>query len=50
MKNVKNTKLVILKRLHEILNEIVKANDVELDKIGAELAEIEKHLMTYDSE
>ena len=50
MKNVKGTKLLILKRLHEILSEIVKANDAQLDKIGAELAEIEKHLMTYDAE
>ena len=37
----------IMKRLHEILIEIVKANDTDLDKIGAELVEIEKKLMGY---
>ena len=29
----------IMKRLHEILIEIVKANDTDLDKIGAELVD-----------
>lgn len=37
----------MLKRLHEILIEIAKANDAELDKIGAELLEIEKQLLDY---
>ena len=37
----------IMKRLHEILIEIVKANDADLDKIGAELVEIEKKLIGY---
>ena len=30
----------IMKRLHEILIEIVKADDADLDKIGAELVGI----------
>ena len=37
----------IINRLHEILVEIIKADDKELDKIGVELLEIEKKLMTY---
>lgn len=37
----------MLKRLHEILIEIAKANDTELDRIGAELLEIEKQLLDY---
>ena len=37
----------LLKRLHQIIIEIVRANDVELDKIGVELAEIEKELLKY---
>lgn len=37
----------MLKRLHEILIEIAKANDAELDRIGAELLEIEKELLNY---
>ena len=37
----------MLKRLHEILIEIAKANDAELDRIGAELLEIEKQLLDY---
>ena len=43
----KNFKNAILKRLHEILLEIGKANDAELDKIGIELADIEKKLLQY---
>jgi len=43
----KNYKDAILKRLHEILLEIGRANDAELDKIGAELLEIEKQLLDY---
>lgn len=38
----------IIKRLQAILMEIVKADDAELSKIGAELLEIEKKLMTYN--
>ena len=40
-------KVKLIKRLHEIMLEIVKANDEELIKIGVELAEIEKKLMAY---
>lgn len=40
-------KKVLLKRLHEILLEIAKADDRGLDKIGVELLEIEKQLMTW---
>lgn len=40
-------KKALLKRLHEILIEIVKADDRGLDKIGVELLEIEKQLMTW---
>lgn len=43
----KNFKNAILKRLHEILLEIGKANDAKLDKIGIELADIEKELLQY---
>lgn len=37
----------LMKRLHEMLIEIVRANDPELDKLGVELVEIEKKLMAY---
>ena len=37
----------IIKRLNELLVLIVKANDKELDAIGAELLEIEKKIMNY---
>lgn len=40
-------KVKLIKRLHEIMLEIVKADDEELTKIGVELAEIEKKLMVY---
>ena len=40
-------KTKLIKRLHEIILEIVKADDAELTKIGIELAEIEKKLMAY---
>jgi hypothetical protein len=40
-------KVKLVKRLHEIMLEIIKANDEELIKIGVELAEIEKKLMAY---
>lgn len=39
----------ILKRLHNLLMLIVKANDNELDKIGTELLEIEKKIVEYDT-
>ena len=37
----------ILKRLHQLQMDIVKANDAEIDKIGLELVEIEKQLLKY---
>jgi len=37
----------IVKKLHAILIEIIRANDEDLDKIGVELAEIEKKLLAY---
>ena len=37
----------ILKRLHQLQLDILKANDEQLDKIGLELVEIEKHLLQY---
>ena len=40
-------KTKLIKRLNEIMLEIVKANDKELDAIGAELLEIEKKLIKY---
>lgn len=40
-------KVKLIKRLHEIMLEIIKANDEELIKIGVELADIEKKLMAY---
>ena len=40
-------KKALLKRLHEILIEIAKADDKGLEKIGVELLEIEKELMTW---
>ena len=40
-------KKALLKRLHEILLEIAKTDDRGLDKIGVELLEIEKQLMTW---
>lgn len=42
-------KMKLIKRLNEIMVEIVKANEPELDKIGMELLEIEKKLMAYKS-
>jgi hypothetical protein len=39
----------LIKRLHQIMIEIVKADEVELNKIGAELLDIEKKLMLYNS-
>lgn len=37
----------LLKELHKMLIAIVKADDAELDKIGARLVEIEKELVSY---
>jgi hypothetical protein len=37
----------LIKRLNEIIAEILKADDAELDKIGIELLDIEKKLMGY---
>lgn len=42
-------KLKLIKRLHEIQMEILKADDKELEKIGIELLEIEKKLMAYEA-
>ena len=40
-------KTKLIKRLHEIMLEIIKADDAELTKIAIELAEIEKKLLAY---
>ena len=40
----------ILKRLHQLQIEIIKANDKELDKIGLELIDIEKQLLLYNED
>jgi hypothetical protein len=37
----------IIKKLHEIQMQILKADEAELNKIGVELLEIEKKLMVY---
>ena len=47
MKGVVKMKTKLIKRLHQIILEIAKAYDKELDKIGAELADIEKKLLGY---
>lgn len=39
----------IIKRLHQIQMQILKADEAELNKIGVELLEIEKKLMLYVS-
>ncbi len=39
----------ILKKLHSLLIDIVKADDAELNRIGVELTEIEKKLISYTS-
>lgn len=41
----RNVKLDIIKRLNQMMIEIVKTNDKDLDKIGVELLEIEKKVM-----
>ena len=40
-------KTKLIKRLNEIMLEIVKAKEKKKDAIGAELLEIEKKLMKY---
>ena len=37
----------LIKRLQELMLQIITCNDEELNKIGIELAEIEKQLMTW---
>lgn len=38
----------IVKRLHQIIIEILKADEPELNRIGAELLDIEKKMLTYN--
>lgn len=37
----------IIKKLHALMLQIITCGDAELDKIGIELAEIEKQLITW---
>ena len=37
----------LIKKLHDLMLQIITCNDAELDKIGTELAEIEKQLITW---
>ena len=37
----------IIKKLHDLMLQIITCNDAELDKIGIELAEIEKQLINW---
>ena len=46
-KGVVIMKAKLIKRLHQIILEIAKADDKQLDKIGVELADIEKKLLGY---
>lgn len=39
----------IVKRLHEIIIEIINADEEQLNTLGAELLEIEKKLLKYTS-
>lgn len=39
----------LIKRLHEIIMEIVNADEAELNAIGIELLEIEKKLVKYQN-
>lgn len=48
-KGVVIMKAKLIKRLHQIILEIAKADDKQLDKIGVELAEIEKALIQYNA-
>lgn len=38
----------LLRRLHKLIIQMVSVNDEELDKIGVELADIEKKLIAYN--
>lgn len=40
----------IIKRLHEIIIEIINADEEQLNALGAELLEIEKKLLKYTSQ
>lgn len=42
-------KMKLIKRLHQLLIEIAKADMTELDKIGVELAEIEKKILSLSN-
>lgn len=42
-------KMKLIKRLHQLLVEIAKADMPELDKIGVELAEIEKKILSLSN-
>ena len=42
-------KVYLIKRLHQLLIEIAKADMPELDKIGVELAEIEKKILSLSN-
>ena len=46
-KGVVKMRAKLIKRLHQIILEIAKADDKGLDRIGIELAEIEKKLLGY---
>ena len=37
----------LIKKLHDLMLQIITCNDTELDKIGIELAEIEKQLINW---
>lgn len=37
----------LIKRLQELMVQLISCNDSELDKIGVELAEIEKKLIIW---
>ncbi len=37
----------LIKKLHDLMLQIITCNDAELDKIGIELAEIEKQLINW---
>lgn len=37
----------LIKKLHDLMLQIITCNDAELDKIGIELVEIEKQLINW---
>lgn len=37
----------LIKKLHDLMLQIITCNDAELNKIGIELAEIEKQLINW---